>query len=62
MYLVVSRVKAKAHESQKRIGQDFLLRFNAFIDRKLDEALNIHNGGRRTLDGAVADYVLGKSK
>ena len=62
MYLVVSRVKAKAHEAQKRVGQDFLLRFNAFIDRKLDEALAVHNGHKKTLNGAVADYVLGKSK
>ena len=59
MYLVTSRVKAKAHAADKRVGADFLLRFNAFIDRKLDEALEIHNGGRKTLDGAVADHVLG---
>ena len=59
MYLVVSKVKSRAKDAGKRAGKDFLMRLDAFIDRKLEEALNTHNGGKRTLDGAVADYVLG---
>jgi len=35
MYLIVSKVKSRAKEAGKRVGVDFLARFNAFIDRKL---------------------------
>lgn len=59
MYLVVSRVKQRAKDAGKRVGADFLARFNAFIDAKLEEAVRVHNGGKATLDAAVADYILG---
>lgn len=60
-YIVVSNVKKLAHAHNKRVGQDFLARLNHFVERKLAAALEVHNGGRKTLDAAVADYVLGKN-
>lgn len=59
MYLVVSKVKSRAKDAGKRVGKDFLMRLDAFIDRKLEAALKEHNGGKVTIDGALADYVLG---
>ena len=41
------------------MGKEFLTALDAFIDRKLEEALNVHDGGRKTLTAATADYVLG---
>jgi hypothetical protein len=59
MYLVVSKVKQRAKDAGKRVGKDFLMRLDAFIDRKMVAALAEHNGGKKTLDGAMADYILG---
>ena len=59
MYLVVSKVKNRAKDAGKRVGKDFLTRLDAFIERKLEEALPQHNGGKKTLTAATADYVLG---
>ena len=59
MYLVVAKVKSRAKDAGKRVGKEFLTALDAFIDRKLEEALNVHDGGRKTLTAATADYVLG---
>jgi hypothetical protein len=59
MYLVEARVRRRAKEAGKRVSKEFLVYFERFIERKLEEAIQTPNGGKKTLDMAVAGYVLG---
>lgn len=62
MYLKASMIRALAKEKGKRIGKDFLDRLNRHVEAKIQEALAQHNGGRKTLDGVIADFVIGSER
>ena len=57
MVLNVTKVKAFCKAHGRRVGKDFLEELEIFVQRKLDKACKAHNGGKVTLDQAVANYV-----
>lgn len=48
-------------EYGKRVSKDFLAQLDYYIQNKLRTACLEHNGGKKTLDNALAGYVLGRS-
>lgn len=56
-FVVRSKVVALARAEGRRVGADFLLALDEFIRRKLRAACSVHNGGKKTLDVAVAGMV-----
>lgn len=61
MYIVASKVKARAKESGKRVGKDFLDRVNKHVEDIIEKSVATHNGNKKTLDATVADFVIGRS-
>lgn len=59
-YIKPAAIKRLAKQHGKRVGTDFLLALDGYIERKIESASNEHNGGRKTLDAALAGYFLGK--
>jgi hypothetical protein len=58
-YIKASAVKKLANTHGKRAGKDFLEALDRLVERKVLEALTEHNGGKKTLDSALAGYILG---
>lgn len=56
-YLNVKAVRMLANQEGKRVGKDFLLSLDMHIEQKIIKACSVHNGGKVTLDSAVAVYV-----
>jgi hypothetical protein len=48
-------------EYGKRVSKDFLAQLDYYLQNKLRSACLEHNGGKKTLDNALAGYVLGRS-
>ncbi len=61
-FLVVSKVKALAHASGKRVGADFLAALDGLVKEKIEKACALHNGSAKTLDAAVAGHVGAAAK
>ena len=60
-YIVVSAIKKEVKSmGGKRVSKDFLEALNRYVHKKLIQAVQEHNGGKKTLDAAVAGYILGK--
>lgn len=51
------RAIAKAHG--KRVSAQFLSALDAYVREKINLACLEHNGGRKTIDAALAAYFLG---
>lgn len=58
-YIKPAAIKRLAKQHGKRVGTDFLLALDGYIERKVKEASIEHNGGRKTLDAALAGYFFG---
>lgn len=58
-YIKTANVKKLANLHGKRAGKDFIEALDRLVERKVLEALQEHNGGKKTLDSALAGYVLG---
>lgn len=58
-YIKPAAIKRLAKQHGKRVGSDFLVALDGYIERKVKEAAFEHNGGRKTLDAALASYFLG---
>jgi hypothetical protein len=43
----------------KRVSKDFLESLDRLVERKIRQASQEHNGGKKTLDASVAAYILG---
>lgn len=56
-YLNVARLRKDAQQSGKRLSKTYLTLLNAKVDSLHAAALEVHNGGKKTLDPAVAAYV-----
>ena len=56
-YIKPSKIRAKIRTGGRRVGKDFLHALDAFIDHKLEVALRVQNGGKKTLDADVAVYI-----
>jgi hypothetical protein len=58
-YIKASAIKKLANSHGKRAGKDFIEALDRMVGRKMMEALETHNGGKKTLDHSVAVWVLG---
>lgn len=61
-YIRTAFVKQLAKEYNKRVGKDFLLALDAFVEEKIIKACETKNGSKITLDADVAGFVLGRKK
>ena len=58
-YIKASAVREQAKRQGKRVSKDYLEALDRNIGKKVEQSLMEHNGGKKTLDLAVAGYVLG---
>ena len=61
-YIKSSNIKKLVKTNGKRTSQKFLEALDRYIETKIIQAVNTHNGGRKTLDSGVAGYILGITK
>ena len=59
-YIMPTRVRALAHEHDRRISAAALDALDRYVASLLDRAASVHNGGKRTIDATVIDFVAGK--
>lgn len=45
------------HLKDRRASASFLLRLDDHVQSKLDEACELHNGGKKTLDAFIAAFI-----
>lgn len=57
-----SEVRKHAKVMGRRVSPEFLCLLDAFVQERLDCALGVHNGGKKTLDATVAGYAGIKPK
>ena len=53
-------VRKAVRRAGKRCGRDFLEALDRRVDAILSRAIQEHNGGRKTLDADVLNWVAGK--
>lgn len=58
-YIKTANVKKLANLHGKRAGKDFIEALDRLVERKVLQALQEHNGGKKTLDSALAGFILG---
>ena len=56
-YVNQPKIRRDAHAMGKRVGQDFLAVLDEKIRRFVRVSCGIHNGGKKTLDAAIARHV-----
>lgn len=54
-----SAIRAIAKRHGKRVSKEFLQALDTYIETKVNLASLEHNGGRKTIDSALAAYFLG---
>ena len=57
MFINASAIKAYCKVNGRRCGKEFLEQVNRAVASRLEYAVHIKNGGKITLDRAVACYV-----
>lgn len=55
-YINISNIKKLAKPYNRRISQEFLTLLDSFVESKVRSCCETHNGGKKTLDSAVAGY------
>jgi hypothetical protein len=60
-YIKASTVRKFAKSHGKRVSIDFATALDRYVENKVLMACKEHNGGKKTLDAAVAAYILGNS-
>ena len=60
MLLKVSEIKNTVKEAGKRTSKDFITAFNAKVEADLKKAIAEHNGGLKTLNAALVQYLWNK--
>ncbi len=58
--LNTAEIKKLAKASNKRTGGDFLVAWNNFTRKKLEECIAYHNAGKKTMDAGTVAYICGK--
>lgn len=58
-YIKASAVRKLAKSLGKRTANDFLIALDRFVEAKVEASCKEHNGGKKTLDIALAHYMLG---
>ena len=56
-FLNKKAVKELCQKKGRRAGKDFIDRLDYTVERMVEEACKIHNGGKVTLDNEVASYA-----
>ncbi len=59
MFVKQSEIRAAAKAAGKKVGKDFLQAVEDAVTLKITQAIADHNGGRKTLDSAVAKMAFG---
>lgn len=57
-FIVTSKIRKHCNHQGRRISRDFLVSLDSHIQDVLDRACATHNGGKKTLDLFVAQFVL----
>lgn len=52
-----SAVRARAHKHGKRVAPVFVHMLDKHVERIIDRACAVHNGGKITLDSAVGEFI-----
>ena len=58
-YIKASAIKKLAKVKGKRVSTEFLLSLDEYINQKIANACEEHNGGKKTLDIGLAAYFFG---
>lgn len=58
-YIKASAVRKLAKSHGKRTAMEFLLALDRFVQSKVEDSCKEHNGGKKTLDSALAHYMMG---
>jgi hypothetical protein len=58
-YIKASAVRKYAKQQGKRVSSDFLSALDRYLENKVLASTREHNGGKKTLDSALAGYILG---
>lgn len=58
-YINAAAVRKHMKAYGKRTSDVYLAALDRYIEYKLRQAAELHNGGKKTVDGAVATYTLG---
>jgi hypothetical protein len=58
-YIKPSTIKKLAKSHGKRVSKDFIEALDRYLEKKIVVACQEHNGGKKTLDSALAGYILG---
>jgi hypothetical protein len=59
VYIKTSAIKKFAKTHGKRVSADFLAVLDQWVENKIIIAAKEHNGGKKTMDSAVAGFILG---
>jgi hypothetical protein len=58
-YIKPSALRKLIKSHGKRVSADFLSSLDRWVETKVADACKEHNGGKKTLDSALAAYMLG---
>ena len=61
-YIKPSKVKQLVKSFGKRTSASFLQSLDRWLEDKVSQACLEHNGGRKTLDAGLAEYMLGGTR
>ena len=58
-YIKTAAIRKLIKSYGKRTSADFVASLDRYVQAKVEEACKEHNGGKKTLDAALAAYMLG---
>ena len=58
-YIKSSAIRKLIKSHGKRTSAEFLAQLDRWLAAKVEDACKEHNGGKKTLDAALASYMLG---
>lgn len=58
-YIKPAAVRKLIKSHGKQTSDDFLAALDRYVEYKLKQAVELHNGGKKRVDSGVAAYVLG---
>jgi hypothetical protein len=61
-YIKPSKVKELVKSFGKRTSASFIQSLDRWLEDKVSQACLEHNGGRKTLDAGLAEYMLGGAR
>ena len=58
-YLNAAAVRKLIKTYGKRTSDDYLAQLDRYVEYKVKQAAELHNAGKKTVDGAAGTYTLG---